>query len=325
MKRFSRCRAPALLLGVALIGTQAGAQTYPAKPVRVIVGFGAGGPLDSSARLIAEQLAPRLGQPVIVENRTGAAGAIASEYVAAQSPDGYTLMFTGSNFAAYPAFYKTWKLDLMNSFSYAGTSSDSYVVLAASTALPARNLQELMAWGKANPGKLNWGEAGSGAWDFILLSLDRDYAWNMTRISYKTTGDAKVAALRGDVHLYFDGLNSSIAEIKDGRVRGIGLIGTRRSSAMPDLPTLSEAGLSGLGFAPDIWNGYVGPANIPADVLARFSRALKEAVESPEYAGRVKLVGNDPHWRSPAEMRAMVAKDSADLIAMAKKFGVAPQ
>jgi tripartite-type tricarboxylate transporter receptor subunit TctC len=301
------------------------AQEFPAKPVRFVLGFGAGGPTDLGARALAEQMGPRLGQPIVVENKPGAAGIIASDYVVAQPADGYTLMFTGSNFSTFPIAYKQWKLDAAKDFTYLGISNESFVVMATSPSLPAKSLQELIAWAAANPGKLNVADVGFGPWDFVVKVLDRQHNWQMTRINYKTSGESKIAAMRGDVHVYFDGLNSSISEIKDGRVRGIAMISGRRAPAAMDIPTIAEAGLTNPRLDIPSWTGIVGPANIPADAVTKISRALKAAVESREYSVKAAALGNEAKFTPPEGHRELVLRSIETYSRLARELNIQPQ
>lgn len=270
-------------------------------------------------------MGPRLGQPVVVENKPGAAGIIASDYVVAQPADGYTLMFTGSNFSTFSVAYKQWKLDAAKDSTYLGISNESFVVMATSPSLPAKSLQELIAWGAANPGKLNVADVGFGPWDFVVKVLDRQHNWQMTRINYKTSGEAKIAAMRGDVHVYFDGLNSSISEVKDGRVRGIAMISGRRAPAAMDIPTIAEAGLTTPRLDIPSWTGIVGPANIPADVVAKISRAHKAAVESREYSVKAAALGNEAKFTPPEGHRELVLRSIETYTRLAREFNIQPQ
>ena len=314
------------VLAALLHSATAAAQEFPVKPIRLIVGFGAGGTTDLLARVVGDALAKSLGQPVVVENRPGAAGVVAAEHVASQPADGYTIMFSGVNFTYFPIFNANWKLDLLNSFSYLGTVSDGFsAMLVMPAQFPPRNLAELIDYGRKNPGRLNYARVGPGPWDMAVQHISKTYGLGITFVPYKSQAEAKTAAQRGDVHIWLDGLTGLGNDLKEGRARILAVLGPQRIPGL-DAPTLTEAGIANPRFEPASWWGLVGPANIPADVSGKLSKGIAEATRSPELAGRIKVTGSGvARFGTPAEHRNVVATDLAFYSKLARELGIRPE
>ncbi len=319
MKRIIGC------IAALLCATTASAQDFPNKPIRVAIGFGPGGPTDVIARVTADAMTRAVGQPVIVENRPGAGGIVAADYVATQQADGYTLMFTGLNFTYFPIFNAAWKLDILKSFTYLGTVTDGSPTLIISSAqIPARNLRELIDYGKQNPGKLNYGRIGTGPWDMAILYLSKAHGWNLSVVPYKSSADARAAAQRGDIHIWVDGAVGAAPEVAQGRARLMAVLGPERVPGV-DAPTLTEAGVSNPRFEPTAWFGFLGPANMAPNVVNTLVKGVSDAARNQEFGDKIKLATAPAKFRTPAEQRALVAKDFEIFSKVAKEVGIKPE
>jgi tripartite-type tricarboxylate transporter receptor subunit TctC len=308
-------RLLALVLSAAagLVASAAHAQApagYPAKVVRIIVPFPAGGTADAIPRIVAEKLNAKWGQPVIVENRPGAGGNIGAELVARAEPDGYTLL-------ASPPGPLTINQSLYKSLSYDPTkfAPISLVatmpnVLAVRPTLGVSSVQELIALAKKTPGKLTYASQGNGTTSHLTANMFESMTdTQFVHVPYKGTAPALTDLMGGQVDLMFDNITSSLAPYKSGRIKILGVAAGARIPDLPDVPTLAEAGVK--GFQAGSWVGVVAPANTPAPIVAAISQAIAEAVKTADVQKKFSDIAAQPVGNTPAEMAAYLAAESA--------------
>ena len=254
------------------------AQTYPTKPVRMIVPFPAGGGSDSAARSLAPRLAERLKQQIVVDNRAGAAGAIGTEYAARAAPDGYTLLLgSTSELALYPALAAKLGYDTLRDFTAIALVSDIAFILVVHPSLPARSVRDLVQLAKARPGEINYGSAGSGATSHLTMALLCHMSGtNMVHIPYKGSAPAAADLLGGHLHAMMPPMPSVLPHVMRGRLRALAISSAKRWPTVPDLPTMAESGLA--GYEVLLWTGVLAPANTPSDIVSRLSREIAQAL-----------------------------------------------
>ena len=304
--------------------TLAAQAQYPAKPVHFVVGFGAGGPSDIQARILAEPLATALGQAVLVENRPGDAGMISYRYVAGTAPDGYNVLAAADIMLLYPIMFKGWDVDPLRSFTYVGTYMYSPTVLMISNAAPFKTVGELISYSKANRGKVNYAFVGPGPHALVIRYMNKYFNLGMTEVPYKSSTDAKLATVRGDVHIYPDSLGNALND--RSVARPLIMVSAQRDAAFPDVQTANEGDLAPLRMNVGAsWSGVLGPANLPADVTAKLNAAINDAVKTPGFVQKTRALAITPQGSSPAEFRAMVERDSVQWIKMGKELGLEPQ
>lgn len=298
----------ALTLAFMLMG-QAHAQTaWPAKPIRMIVGFAAGGSTDVTARIIAQALSDRLGQPVIVENRGGAGGNIGADAVAKADPDGYTLlMATSSTFAANPNLYKSLPFDVRKDFAPISVTAFIPNLLVVNPSVPANNVADFIAYLKANPDKLNFASAGNGTSQHLSAELFNSLAGvRMTHVAYRGGAPAVSDLLGGQVQVIFAPLVEVIQQVRAEKLKALGITTARRSPLLPEVPTILE---SLPGYEVALWNGLLAPANTPPDIIDRLNRATIEALRSPEVKAKLAEQGSEPVGNTPAEFKAFIESE----------------
>lgn len=271
-----------LALGIAIApfsATAAGA--YPSEPIRIIVGYQAGGPTDLTARLLANKLQASLGQPVIVENKPGAGSNIASEYVAAAAPDGYTLLLAAAPITMTKFLYKGLKFDVQKSFEPIANVMNAPAVLAVSPKLPVRDVPSLIALAKQRPGSLTFGSSGAGGSQHLAGELLKQRAGiDILHIPYKGASAALTDLMAGTVDMVFMTSMSALPALKSGNPRALAVASRTRLPQMPQLPTMDESGLP--GFEADSWNGLLAPAKTPPAILDRLNAEVNKALASPE-------------------------------------------
>ena len=298
----------ALALALMLLG-QAHAQTaWPAKPIRLIVGFAAGGSTDVTARIIAQALSDRLGQPVVVENRGGAGGNIGADAVAKADPDGYTLlMATSSTFAANPNLYKTLPFDVQKDFAPITVTAFIPNLLVVNPSVPANNVADFIAYLKANPDKLNFASAGNGTSQHLSGELFNSLAGvRMTHVAYRGGAPAVTDLLGGQVQVIFAPLVEVIQQVRAENLKALGITTAKRSPLLPDVPTILE---SLPGYEVALWNGLLAPAKTPPDIVDRINRATIEALRSPEVKAKLADQGSEPVGNTPAEFKAFIESE----------------
>ena len=283
-------------------------QAWPQRPVKLIVPFAAGGNTDSIARLTAERISQTLGQPVIIENKAGANGAIAADFVAQSPPDGYTLFMAAMPvLAILPTITKT-KFDPLRDFVPVSIVGSNPFVMAISSSVPAKNLREFVAYARKNDGKLNFASGGSGSVSHLspVLFLKRANL-KMTHISYKGGGPAVADLLGGQVQMYFGNLSELAPHADGGKIRIVGVSSLERAKQIPDVPTFAESGFP--GFKTLTWNGIVAPTGTPPAIINRVAAAVQDAVSKPEFRARLWQLGVDPIGDTPAQFSQTLRAD----------------
>lgn len=281
---------------------------WPKRPIKLVVPFAAGGNTDGIARLTAERISQTLGQTVIVENKAGANGAIAADFVAQSPPDGYTLFMAAMPvLAILPAISKT-KFHATRDFAPISIVGSNPFVMAISNSVPAKNMREFVAYAKKNDGKLNYASGGSGSVSHLSAALFLKRAnLNMTHVSYKGGGPAVADLLGGQVQMYFGNLAELAPHADGGKIRIIGVSSLERARQIPDVPTFSESGFP--GFKTLTWNGIVAPNGTPPAVINRVAAAVQDAVSKPEFRARLWQLGVDPIGNTPAEFAKTLRAD----------------
>ena len=315
-------RSIMLMLACTVCAGGAAAQAYPTHPVRLVVPFPPGGNVDIYARALAQQLEIQLGQPLVVDNRGGANGILGCEIVAKAPPDGYTLLATSFSFAVNPAIYKKLPYDTAKDFlpvtSYALGLG---YLLTAHPALPAQSVKELIALGRNKENPLRYSSAGIGNGTHLAAELFGLKAGiQMLHVPYKGGGPAMNAALGGEVQITFPAVAVGAPYVKAGRLRALGFTGATRVPALPDVPTIAEAGLPGFEFDSG-WHAMFAPANLPAAMLARLHAAVTKALEAPKLRDFLAGGGYEARAYSPPEFRQRFLSDIglyADVVKAAK-------
>ena len=297
------------LLALALLAVlPAQAQEWPTRPVRMIVPFPPGGGTDTVARPLAAKLAQILGQQVVIDNRGGAGGTIGAGLAAKAPADGYTVLLYSVHGAVAAAAYKTLPYDLQKDLVPVTTAAIFPDVLVAANRVPAKTLPELIAWAKANPGKLNCGSAGNGTSRHLSCELFNAAAGvGATHVPYKGTGPATQALVTGEIDWMFEALGSAAGQIRAGTIRPIVVTSAKRSPAFPDIPTAIESGLG--GFEVTSWYGLWVPVGTPPAVVQKLQDAVVQAFADPELKETWARLGADPGGLSPEAFRALIDKE----------------
>jgi tripartite-type tricarboxylate transporter receptor subunit TctC len=292
-------RALVCAVAFATSAAVAQAQTYPSKPIRLILPYVPGGIIDTAGRNLAVRLTESLGQSVVAENRPGAGGVVGSDVVARSAPDGYTILLTDPGLVSNPTLQPDTPYDLFKQLQAVSIVGSSPAVIVATPNLPVKTFAELIAYAKANPGKLNFASAGIGtaphlAGEMIKLRTGID----MTHVPYRGIGAAYPDVMSGKVQLAFSSIAGAVPFTGDNRVRAIATTGAKRSSVYPDVPTVAEGGLA--GFDVDLWTGVLAPAGLPPAVLAKLNSEIGKALQHPEMKAALEKIGVEPRG-TPAD------------------------
>lgn len=304
------CAAPVLALSLYMTATlPAQAQSYPVKPITLVVPFTAGGTTDILGRIVADGLGKRLGQPVIIDNRGGAGGNIGAAAVALANPDGYTLLmgYNGTN-AINPSLYKKLSWDPVKSFDPISMVARVNNVVIVNPALSIKTLPDLVAYAKAHPGELNYGSAGPGS-IFHLAGemLQQQTGAHMTHVPYKGAAPALTDLMGGQVQVMFSTIPTALSFIKAGKLRPIAVTGPQRSPLFPELPTAREAGFPAMEV--DSWFAVFAPKGVPADIQERLNKALREVISDPAIVRKMAEQGAQPTSSTPTELAGLLAAD----------------
>jgi len=282
-----------LALGLTVATFAAEAQTWPSKPLRAIVPIAPGSMADIAGRVVFEQVSTQLGQPVIVENKPGAGSTIGSEAILKLPADGYTLLAVATGHAINPAVYKKLPYDTVRDFQPVSHTVNLTNVLVVHPSIPAGNVRELIAYAKANPGKLTFGSAGNGQSNHLSGELFKSLTGiDMTHVPYKGSAAALADVLAGNVSMMFVDVLSASSHVKAGKLKAIGITGTQRSTAAPEFQTIAEQGVP--GFNGNSWLGVVVRAGTPKEIVARLSAEIAKALKSPEVRERFLAQGVEP-------------------------------
>ena len=295
--------------------------TYPAKPIRIISIFAPGGGNDVICRLVAQKLSERLKQQVYVENRVGANGIIGTEAAARSAPDGYTITLIPSGHTVNASMYRKLPFDSVRDFTAITLVGTSPLVLAAHPSLPARNVKELIALAKARPGQLTYVSSGIGASGHLAGALfETMTGTSMSHVPYKGMSLAVSDLMGGQVSMTFGTSLSVIPQVRTGRLRALAVTGAQRSSALPDLPTVAEAGVA--GYEAGLWYGFVGPANLPLEIVQRLNAEIVAVVALPDTREKLASQGLDTRASTPDEFSRTLVADIARWEKVVQKLGL---
>jgi tripartite-type tricarboxylate transporter receptor subunit TctC len=311
-----------LLAALALLcAATAQAQTYPAKPVTIIVPYPPGGLIDLVARALQPFLQQELGVNVVAENRAGAGGNVGAEVVARAQPDGYTLLLANPSLAISPTLYKKLNYRPVEDFAYIGRYGSVANVMVAGPAQPFKTAQELIAYARKNPGKLNYGSPGYGTSPQLSGELFKTMSNTfIVHIPFSGAGPATLAMLGGEIEMMFDNIPPQVGNIKAGKVRPLAVTGLKRNSAIPDVPTLDEIGLK--GYEVTSWFGLVTRAGTPRETVMRLNTALNNASKSPKLREILESRGADVVQGTPEDFLNFVKNEIAKFAPVIKRTGV---
>ena len=314
MKTFSnlylltRRRALLTLGSFAAAAATGGAQAqagYPSKPLRMILGFPAGGPTDNIARLLAVKLGESLGQPVVIENRPGANAVLAADAVSRAPADGYTLLYNTSSFALSAALSPKLPYNPARDFTGVALTAAAPTVLIVNNDFKAQNVKEFIEEVKANPGKFSYGSAGTGSITHVIpAQLLQTAGLNAVHIPYKGSAPALIDLFGGQIQFAIDAMSSALPYIRDGRVRALAVTSKERIAALPNVPTVSESWIS--GYEASAWQGLMVPATVPAPIVARLNAEILKVLAMPEVRAQMARQGTDPLGSTPEAYNAFV-------------------
>ena len=302
-----------------------GAGAQSTQPIKLIVPFAAGGPTDIAARIIAPRLSASLGRPVVVDNKVGATGAIGAEFVAKAAPDGNTILFgTSSIMGANPAMTPKLPYDPIKDFSPVGLVATIENVLVVHPSVPANNVEELIRYAKANPGKLNYGSSGLGSTYHLGAELFASQTGiSLTHVPYKGQGPAAQDLLAGHIQLMFDSFNSASPNIKSGRVRALGIASAKRHADLPDLPTIQEQGVN--GYLTTIWVAFFLPAKTPQAIVDKQSAELIKVLQNPDVKESFAKLGMQSASNTPDELGVLTKTELAKWTKVVKEANIKPE
>jgi tripartite-type tricarboxylate transporter receptor subunit TctC len=310
----------ALLLIASFAVGAALAQDYPSKPVRIVVPFSPGGSTDTLARIVGQKLTERSGQPVIIENRAGAGGNIGAEQVAKSAPDGYTLLLGGVPHAISASLYSKLRYDLARDLTAIAEVASFPSAIVLHPSLPANSVEQLIALARARPGQLSFGSAGNGSPNHLALELFQTMAGvSMVHVPYKGSGQLVGDLLAGQVQLASMGLPVAVPHVQSGKLKAIAVTSAGRSPLLPEVPTVSEAGLP--GFEVTSWYGVFGPAGLPADIVVKLNSEIGSAVTAPDVKERLAALGAEPSVKAPDQFGRYVRQEITKWAKVVKDSG----
>jgi len=287
------------------VSSGAMAQTYPNKPIRLVLPFGVGGLVDVPGRIISAKLGDSMGQPIIVENRAGAGGTIGSEMVAKSKPDGYTLMITSPTHVISANLYKGLSYDALKDFTSIAKVADGPYVLVVNPGLPAKTVRELVEMAKAKPGTIDFASSGNGSTQHLVGALFVSMAGApLNHVPYKDSSRATQDVVGGQVKVGFVGTPIAIPQVKNSRLRALAVTTPARSSQMPDVPTLQEAGVA--GYEATIWVALLGPAGMPRDMVMRLNGDIDRLLKAPDVRPAIIATGLEVSTGTPEELTALI-------------------
>jgi tripartite-type tricarboxylate transporter receptor subunit TctC len=287
------------------LAAPAAAQTWPARPVRIIVPFAPGGGVDIVARYLAQKFTEQIGGAFVVENRSGGGGILGAELAAKAAPDGYTLLTSAPEFAINPSLRPKMPYDPFRDFAYISQLTSGQFMLASHPSVPVKTVRQLIALAKAKPGQLNYGSSGTGSINHLagaLLQLMAGMRW--IHVPFKGAGPATIALIGGQIDFIFASTTGLVGPVKADQVRPIAVTGPKRLSELPDVPTIAESGVP--GYQVTGWYGFYAPAGTPVDIVRRLHAEARRALNSPDIKDKLMKTGNDPVNTSPEEFTAFM-------------------
>jgi tripartite-type tricarboxylate transporter receptor subunit TctC len=319
--RLALCIALAIGAGAGVAG-RADAQSYPDRLIKIVVPYPPGGPIDITARLVAQRLGPILGQTVIIENRGGAGGALGTKAAAGAEPDGYTLLFgNASAFVVGPAVYRFRDYDTLKQFTPIAKVTEGYEVLVVAPDFPPKNVQELIAYAKAHPGKLNFGSMGYGNLTHLVAELFKlQTGTDFVHVPYKGSPEAVAGIVAGQVHILFGEVAGLLPLVREGKLRALGVASVGRNALAPELPTMIEGGVD--GFVALTFTGVVAPKGTPAPIVSKLNAAINESLKPPEVVAALGKLGAEVRPGSPEEFGAFLAKERDKWVDVVTRTGI---
>jgi tripartite-type tricarboxylate transporter receptor subunit TctC len=313
--------ATSLAFVVAIFLTPVRADTYPSKPVRIIVPYGPGGIADVTMRLVAQNLSKRFGQQFFIENRPGAGGVVGMQAAREAAADGYTLVMVGGGLTIAKALFKSLPYNIETDFTPISTTASYGLVIATKAGSPYKAISDVIAYAKAHPGTINFGTINAGSAQNLSAELFRIMAGlDVTIVPYKTTPDLASAVLRGDVDVAFEYFVGFQSPITNGQMSVLATTGRERANNLPDVPTVIESGLD--GYEVTSWNGIAVRSGVPADIIAQLNRAVGEALKSPEVQKFSNDAGMDARGMSPDDLQNRIKSDVAKWSQVIEKAGI---
>ena len=310
-----------LLICALALAPLAAAQGYPAKPVRIVVGFAAGGGADILARTIGPRLGEALGQPIVIDNRPGAAGSIGVELVVKSAPDGYTLLMGFPGLATYPSLYTKLPYDPEKDLAPVSLVGTVPNLLVLHTSVPVNSVKQLIALARAKPGQLNYASPGKGTSLHLAAELFKALAKiDLVHIAYKGGAPAVADLMGGHVDLMFDVLPSSMPHVKAGKLKAIGITVNQRSPLLPEVPTGAESGLP--GYQAITWNGLLAPAATPREITGKLAGAIAQVLRTQEMKDRFAGIGTEPLSNTPEQFGAFLREETAKWTTVIKSAGI---
>ena len=321
MHRHSFLRAGIAAALLSATAPAAFAQAWPSRPLTIVVPATPGGAIDLTARLIGVRLTAAWGQPVNIENKGGAAGMLGSDQVAKAAPDGHTLALVASSHSINPSLYKKLPFDTLKAFEPVAQTHVVPLVLAINNDLPAKTVAELIAHLKANPGKYSYASSGNGGAPHMSAELFKTMAGvDLAHVPYKGSTAAHPDLIAGRTVVMFDTVAAIAAQVKAGKVRGLAVTTAKRSAALPDLPTMAEAGMR--GYETSTWGGLLAPAGTPKDVLAKLNAEVNKALAAPEVREKLAAAGIEPAGGSAQQFAEFIQSEMARWAKVAQAAGV---
>jgi tripartite-type tricarboxylate transporter receptor subunit TctC len=316
--------AAVLAAALSLIPTCLHAQDWPNRPIRIIVGFGAGGGTDIAARIVAEPLSKALGQPVVVENRVGAGGTAAAEQVARSAKDGYTALMMSNAHAISPAMYKSLRYDSVNDFQMVSMVGTAGLMLVTAPDFPAKDAKGVIARAKANPDKLNFGSPGVGTTQHFAVEFMKQMAGlDIQHVPYKSTPATLTGLIAGEVQMVIELIQTVQGHVQAGKMQAIGVTSPQRFPTVPDVPTLAETGLP--GYDVTSWYGLAFPAGTPAPIVEKTNKAMRELLATDSVKTQIAKVGALVKSSTPEELRVHIASEIDRWKAVREKAGIQQQ
>lgn len=299
-------------------------EAFPNRPIKILVGAGAGGSTDITARLVGEKLAKLLGQPVVIENKPGASGTVSVAQTVRSPADGHTLVWVGNSVMAIsPYLYKNPGYDVKTLIPVSQATTSGFILVASPT-LGVNNVKELAAYGRANPGKLSFGSNGvNGSLHLLAELLKNEAGFDALHVPFKGGAESAAAILGGNIHFLFDALSSNIPLVRAGKLKALAVTGPKREKELPDVPTMAEQGFPGM--TTEVFFGLVAPPGTPAPVVTKLNEAMKTALADAGVREALEKSGNEPKYSTPQQFRALVDAEGARFQALLKAKGVQPE
>jgi tripartite-type tricarboxylate transporter receptor subunit TctC len=319
--RFSKMVVSAAVLAVSIGSGAAWAQAWPSKPISLVVPFPTGGTTDVLARAVGQELSKSLGQPVVVESKPGAGATLGADYVVKSKADGYTLLMGAVHHTIASSVYKKLPYDFQKDLAPVTTVALVPNVLVVNPNVAAKSTKELLALAKANPGKLTYGSNGNGTGQHLIgAQFESMGGVEILHVPYKGSGPLTTDLLGGQITMSFDTITPVLPHIKAGKLRALAVTTSKRSPALPDVPTLDESGLKGFNLG--TWFGILAPANTPREVVVRLNAEIVKIVNAPDFKKKMEDIGADPIGNTPEQMAKQIKDDTERFAKLVKDAGV---